>query len=52
MMRRENISTCHELMAVIEAMGFLPLLSSGIAGFSAEEMVDEDCRYVTFDDGG
>ena len=52
MMRRENISTCHELMAVIEEMGFLPLLSSGIAGFSAEEMVDEDCRYVTFDDGG
>lgn len=51
-MRKENISTCHELMALIEELGFLPLLDSGIAGYSAEEMVDEDCRYVTFDDGG
>ena len=34
-----------------ELMGFVPLLWSGIPGFSAEEMVDDDCRYVVFDDG-
>ena len=33
-------------------MGFLPLLDSGIAGYSAEDVVDEDCRYVVFTDGG
>lgn len=33
-------------------MGFLPLLDSGIRGFSAEEMVDDDCRYVVLPDGG
>lgn len=48
----QNISTCHELMAAIDELGFLPLLRSGIAGYSAEEMVDDDCRYVVFDDGG
>ncbi len=39
-------------MAYIEETGFLPLLSSGIAGFSAEEVVSDDCRYVVFPDGG
>jgi len=33
-------------------MGFLPLLDSGIRGYSAEEMADEDCRYVVFSDSG
>ena len=33
-------------------MGFLPLLYSGIRGFSAEEIVDDDCRYVVMPDGG
>ncbi len=41
-----------ELMQLIEEIGFLPLLDSGIAGYSAEEMVDEDCRYVMNPDGG
>lgn len=41
-----------ELIEFIQEVGFLPLLDSGIAGFSAEELVDEDCRYVTFPDGG
>ena len=50
-MRKENISTCHELMAVIEELGFLPLLDGGVVGFSAEEMVDADCRYVVTADG-
>ena len=39
-------------MERIQQIGFLPLLDSGISGFSAEEMVAEDCRYVTFPDGG
>lgn len=39
-------------MELIGDIGFLPLLDSGIPGFSAEEIVDEDCRYVVFPDGG
>ena len=50
-MMRKNISTCHELMAVIEELGFLPLLDGGVVGFSAEEMVDPECRYVATADG-
>ena len=37
---------------LINDIGFLPLLDSGIPGFSAEEIVDDDCRYVVFPDGG
>jgi len=40
------------LMELIQEIGFLPLLDSGIRGYSAEQMVDEDCRYVVFPDGG
>ena len=39
-------------MDYIQQLGFLPLLDSGIWGYSAEDVVDEDCRYVVFDDGG
>ena len=39
-------------MDFIQEIGFLPLLDSGIRGYSAEEIVDEDCRYVVFSDGG
>lgn len=39
-------------MAYIQETGFLPLLSNGIRGFSAEEVVSADCRYVVFPDGG
>jgi hypothetical protein len=39
-------------MAHIQQVGFLPLLYSGIRGFSAEEIVDDDCRYVVMPDGG
>jgi len=39
-------------MDYIQQVGFLPLLDSGIWGYSAEDVVDEDCRYVVFDDGG
>lgn len=54
-MNKANLPEIHsdnDLIALVESIGFLPLLDSGISGFSAEEMADEDCRYVTFDDGG
>lgn len=40
------------MMELIGKIGFLPLLDSGIAGFSAEEIVAEECRYITFPEGG
>lgn len=40
------------MMELIQKIGFLPLLDSDIEGFSAEDIVDEDCRYVTFPEGG
>ena len=40
------------MMDFIRSTGFLPLLNSGIYGFSAEDIVDDDCRYVTLPDGG
>lgn len=40
------------MMELIGKIGFLPLLYSGIEGFSAEDIADEDCQYVTFPDGG
>ena len=38
-------------MGYIQEVGFLPLLYSNIPGFSADEAVDPDCRYVLLDDG-
>ena len=40
------------LIELIQRIGFLPLLDSGIEGYTAEDVVDEDCRYVVFPDGG
>ena len=51
-MKKMEIHSCPELMAYIKEVGFLPLLDSGIAGYSAEEMVADDCRYVMLPDGG
>jgi hypothetical protein len=51
-MNNEEIHSCPELMAYIQKVGFLPLLDSGIVGYSAEDIVDEDCRYVMMPDGG
>ncbi len=45
------IHNATELMGYIQQVGFLPLLYSGIAGYSADEAVDPDCRYVLLDDG-
>jgi hypothetical protein len=41
-----------QLTELIQQIGFLPLLYSGIRGFSAEEVVSNDCCYVRFSDGG
>ena len=40
-----------ELVDLIHQVGLLPLLDSGIRGYSAEDLVDYDCRYVVYDDG-
>jgi len=39
-------------MEAIQQMGLVPLLDSGIPGFSADELVAPECRYVRLDDGG
>ena len=51
-MNRVELHSCPELMDYIQQVGFLPLLDSGIPGYSAEELVDADCRYVVLPDGG
>lgn len=51
-MKHPEIYNQAQLMELIQEIGFLPLLDSGITGFSAEEVVEEECRYVVFPDGG
>ena len=46
------IDSAAKLTELIKHVGLLPLLDSGISGFDAESIVDDDCRYVTFPDGG
>ena len=51
-MKHREIYNSVQLMETIQEIGFLPLLDSGIRGYSAEEMVADDCRYVILPDGG
>ena len=51
-MNHKEIYSAAGLTEYIQQVGFLPLLYSGISGFSAEEVVADDCRYVVFPDGG
>ena len=51
-MKKELLHSCPELIDYINETGFLPLLSMGINGWSAEEVVDEDCQYTRLPDGG
>ena len=51
-MQSGQIHNSAELIELIDRIGFLPLLDCGIRGFCAEDVVDEDCRYVVFADGG
>ena len=45
------IHSCPELVERVRQVGFLPLLESGIPGYSAESLMAEECRYTQFDDG-
>jgi len=47
-----EVHDCAEMMDLIGQVGLLPLLDSGVPGFSADEMVAPECRYVRLDDGG
>ena len=51
MLVQSEIYNQTQLADLIQQIGFLPLLNSGIRGFSAEEVVSDDCRYVRFSDG-
>ncbi len=51
-MNHSEIYSQAQLMELIGQIGFLPLLDSGIRGYSAEDMVADDCRYVVMPDGG
>ncbi len=51
-MRRRDIYSAASLITYIQEVGFLPLLNSGVYGFSAEEVVADDSRYVVFPYGG
>ncbi len=50
--RKRSIYSAAGLMEYIQEVGFLPLLESGIDGFSADAVVEDDCRYVVYPDGG
>ena len=45
-------SSCSELSELVQQIGLLPLLDSGIMGYSADALVEDDCRYVILPDGG
>ena len=47
-----TINSGAALADYVHQVGFLPLLDSGIRGFSAMDVVDDDCGYVVFPDGG
>ena len=51
-MSKGDIYSAAGLVAYIQETGFLPLLYSGVYGFSAEEVVADDCRYMVLPDGG
>ena len=51
-MNNPEIYSAAGLIDYIQEVGFLPLLDGGVSGFSAEDIVTDDCRYVVFDDGG
>ena len=51
-MDHREIYSAVGLTEYIQEVGFLPLLKGVVSGFSAEEVVADDCRYVVFPDGG
>lgn len=51
-MKFSEIHSCSQLTTFVQQVGFLPLLDSGITGFSADELAGEECRYVSIPGGG
>lgn len=51
MVYEKRLHTCPELTDMVGEVGFLPLLPMGI-GLSADEVLDDDCRYTVLEDGG
>lgn len=47
----EKILSCAQMIDYINKVGVLPLLNLGIPGWSADEVVDPECRYIILDDG-
>lgn len=47
----QEIRSCPDLIDAIQHIGILPLLKCSIPGFSADELVAPDCRYVVTDEG-
>ena len=47
-----EIYSASGMIELIQKIGFLPLLDSGIEGFSAEDIVAEDCGYVRLPEAG
>jgi len=45
-MRNGEIHSCPELMDFIQEVGFLPLLDSGIRGYSAEESFERMFEHL------
>ena len=52
LMNFPEIYSATGMMELIQKIGFLPLLDSGIEGFSAEDIVADDCGYVRLPEGG
>ncbi len=50
-LKTTEVYVCPQLMDLIARIGFLPLLAGSIHGFSADELVAPECRYVIKDDG-
>ena len=47
-----EIYSASGMIELIQKIGFLPLLDSGVEGFSAEDIVAEDCSYVRLPEDG
>ena len=47
----KQVHDCAEMMDLIVEVGMLPLLDSGVPGYSADELVVPECRYVMTDEG-
>lgn len=50
---QDQFHSCAQLIEYVQTIGILPLLSiKNFVGWSAEEVVDEECQYTKLPDGG